>query len=297
MISTNELHHYTSRKENLCGILKNGFCPSFCRETFLNGNDYWIPMVCFNDIPLEFAGKHKDWYGDYVIAMKPEWIMKNDIHPVHYIQLPTDENQHNLLAANNYLLHNYVDKIRPQIDEILSNMKPIETDDTTGRVIAGLIQANEFNEVMKEINSIFYPLTITMAFQKALRGKQFNRKLNKVIEKKFYDEREWRYFPSINDFNDYISGALFDFFLDLVVRGKYLAYHIDHSTIESLVGPNVSESLNGASFDKVLKYSLRFLPMDIEYIVMNNTDEKDFILEELPEFRSIEFKYWNDLKQ
>lgn len=210
--STNELHHYTSSKENLYGILKNGFCPSFCRETYLNVKDYWLPMVCFNDLPLELAGEHKEWYGDYVIAMKPEWVIKNDIHPVHYIQKPSSDNQHNLIAASNYLLHNYINTVRPQLDEMLAKMNPIETDDSNGRVLAGLVQTAQVLETMNEVNSVYYPITIIMAYQKALRGKQYNRKLKTLLDKKFYDEREWRYIPSIDEFNDYFSNTLFDFF-------------------------------------------------------------------------------------
>jgi hypothetical protein len=78
-LSTLELHHYTSSRENLVNILTNGFIPSFCCESYFDDNQYWLPMVSFCDIPIHLSEVHKYWYGDYVIAMKHDWSSSKDI--------------------------------------------------------------------------------------------------------------------------------------------------------------------------------------------------------------------------
>lgn len=53
--NSNSLFHYTRTYDNLCGILRNGFKPKYCKETLLNGSIIGLPLVSFCDIPITRA--------------------------------------------------------------------------------------------------------------------------------------------------------------------------------------------------------------------------------------------------
>jgi hypothetical protein len=92
-LSSKSLFHYTE-KENLKGILKNGFYSKYSLEKMHFFEDIrespkkaYIPMVSFCDIPKELSKKHRRIYGAYAIGMSKEWA-KNEVgvNPIIYIR-------------------------------------------------------------------------------------------------------------------------------------------------------------------------------------------------------------------
>ena len=65
-IHSKTLFHFTNQ-EGLIGILKTNFKASFSRERITLDTsrhwDYWVPMICFCDIPLHLISDHINEYG------------------------------------------------------------------------------------------------------------------------------------------------------------------------------------------------------------------------------------------
>lgn len=92
---SNTFYHFTT-KENVIGILKEGFKPQLCWEDLnyiipdkpteeeKEEFQFAIPMVCFCDIPLSQINNHRKIYGDYGIGLSKDWIEQNNISPVLY---------------------------------------------------------------------------------------------------------------------------------------------------------------------------------------------------------------------
>lgn len=82
--NSNSLFHYTRTYDNLCGILRNGFKPNYCKETLLNGSIIGLPLVSFCDIPITRANDFRK-YGKYAIGMERNWGISEGINPITYI--------------------------------------------------------------------------------------------------------------------------------------------------------------------------------------------------------------------
>lgn len=99
-LSTNSLIHYTSKLDNLLGIIDLlGFRYSYCEEKVKTrgGKNYSaaIAMVSFCDIPLsdykkQFYNKKNTgdlgYYGDYGIGLSKIWANRNGLNSVFYIE-------------------------------------------------------------------------------------------------------------------------------------------------------------------------------------------------------------------
>jgi hypothetical protein len=162
-VSANTLFHFTENKEYLKGILANKFFPKYCLEDLSNaipGSSIYtaqIPMVCFCDLLFSQIKDHIDFYGDYGIGLrKKEWGLKNGICPIVYI-------------PNESISALLIQKITTQIRSLLNNEK-------------------------KNI-SLGKQLPDFYKYLKPYEGKAKNKKTNKMVDKIFYDEREWRYVP------------------------------------------------------------------------------------------------------
>ena len=219
-ISSSCLFHFTNKFEYLENILKDEFIPRYSLEKLVIGNsdiEIAIPMICFCDIPLSNIKRHINKYGNYAIGMSIKWAERNGINPVIYLK-------------NNSLLSK-------QIQSISIVMKPEPQTDITNP------------------NAIF-ALTDILRYIKPFNG-PFNRNWNDYKEKdeKFYDEREWRYIPSIED-----------------------------TTIEkSFIYRDEYEELKDKS---LTNNTLRFIPNDIKYIIVSNENEIPLILETIKNVKS-----------
>jgi hypothetical protein len=168
-ISSNTLFHFTNKIGNVINILENEFMPHFCLEdlSFMLHSispkeklEIAIPMVCFCDIPLSQARTHMGNYGNYGIGLKKEWGMKNKISPILY-------------AHDN--------------SEITFSINELQ-DKVLGFGISN--QQNNSDFVVKVLGKLYW----ISSFVKPYYGTSKNG--DKV---RFYDEREWRYVPKLND--------------------------------------------------------------------------------------------------
>lgn len=168
-ISANTLFHFTDRKENILKILENGFMPHECKEfNSLSPNGYWyVPMVCFCDIPLSQIKEHKEWYGEYAIGMQKNWAIHKNITPVLYF------NENTTLYKT-----------------IISNIE---------KILSGQLHSREMDNLLYHY-----------AYMKPYKGEQIHKKDAKKKEKRFYDEREWRFVPLTDHFVSFISSYFGD---------------------------------------------------------------------------------------
>jgi hypothetical protein len=153
------LFHFTKTKENLFGILKNEFNPTFCLEEIHYGQSVWkyaIPMVCFCDIRLSQIKDHIETYGVYGIGMSKKWAERKGLNPVIY------------LNRNSHLSNN------------LSAIKLSLSD---------LLKAPENEKVGTYLGFLY-----VLRYLKNYKGKFLKDEEDKAIV--FYNEREWRYVPN-----------------------------------------------------------------------------------------------------
>ncbi len=113
-LSTNQLFHYTPKKEWLLNIIQNGFKPRYSLEKlglFDNNNnidlledlldmkpesqeqltdEFGIPMTSFCDIHLDLVSNHAKIYGKYALGLTKQWGEVQNITPVFYV--PVESN-------------------------------------------------------------------------------------------------------------------------------------------------------------------------------------------------------------
>jgi hypothetical protein len=215
-ISAKTLFHFTPKIEYLMSILDNGFFPRYCLESnfIMIDVDRWaIPMVCFCDIPLSNTKEHIGKYGNYCIGLSKEWAIQKGLSPILYTTLNSNLSK-SLIAQRKIIL------------ERLKN---------------------------KDVNfssEIYDRLLYTSFFVKEYEGYQ-NKKLKYENCIRFYDEREWRYVPSIMDFKDNTHPPMIS---------------------EKIVFDNNKLSIYN---EKMQICSLKFKIEDIKYIILPT--EKDII--------------------
>ncbi len=178
IISSNHVTHFTPGFDTLLKIIEQGFRPSFCNESPVylkeyeelmaltrfvkaelpNIEDVRIPMVCFCDIPIKLSFLQRKLFGMYGIALKKDWAISKWITPITYVAENTKN--HSLLFSIYALAENAINFHRS--DECNTEDNPY------------LI--NLQNSIQKY-----------MDFVKPYFNFSDNRK--------YYDEREWRYIP------------------------------------------------------------------------------------------------------
>ncbi|WNR46864.1 abortive infection system antitoxin AbiGi family protein [Paenibacillus roseipurpureus] len=222
-LSSETLFHYVREKSFLISILQNNFRPRYVKEEFsFESNELAkiaLPMLCFCDIKLSSIDEHVKWYGKYGIGMKKEWALKKGLTPVHYY----NPNSHAIKHLSDALLN-----IRQGIKNGTSNLDAYIS--------------NYYN----------------LWFLKPYTGEQYNRSEDKILQKEFYDEREWRYIPSLDELKRLDEGLPMSISGDELVRfeNKYDSYNSDLNT-------KLGESI-----------SLDFTPQDISYIIVGHEEER-----------------------
>ncbi|MDR6969445.1 hypothetical protein J2X31_003476 [Flavobacterium arsenatis] len=210
----NHIFHYLDNFEILIKILKNGFAPSYCKE-IINDTDYYIPMVSFCNIPLRDVDLYMR-YGKYGIGLSLDWALENSISPVIYTHEKTPfKNLHSKI--NQIQLYNLSRKMFKNILDATLNNQEDETD------------YKEYDELIKNINNVTVP---TIQFFKNWKTKY---KSQEIIT---YQEREWRYVPTLENEKSLITkgDTEFEQLEEKVFRKKpHLPNHIlDISKIEYL---------------------------------------------------------------
>jgi Putative abortive phage resistance protein AbiGi, antitoxin len=241
-ISADTLFHYTSSISILESILINEFYPRYCLEDHSMFNskhsnlpylcERAIPMVCFCDIPLSSIRNHAKHYGNYAIGLSKDWGKSKGISPVLYT--------YEKAITAGYLRGSYHESVGKLIDK--EYIKP-----TTHDFIA-----------------VYLELFIFMS--KPYEGSLWrNGKHIKGV--RFYDEREWRYVPSLE---------------------SMLQYGFQPSLTKDEFNTDKIRDDNNA---KLTPFKLSFSPSDIKYIILDNESE---VLEFIRKLRYIKAKYSTD---
>lgn len=160
-ISTTSVIHYTSKLENLKGIIsKQGFKIKYCSEEIIFSEqikcEIAFPMVSFCDIPLSEVKNHIDSYGSFGIGLTKSWAKRSGLNPVLYIE------------KDSHLTKQF----GTQYQRVLDQYKTEKEDEN----------------LLNEHFSI-------LSYCKNYEGKLVYGRIN-TDSYRFYDEREWRYIAS-----------------------------------------------------------------------------------------------------
>lgn len=236
-INSGSFFHYRRDEEDFKKILRDGFSYRYSFEplgeaiakakkkskrssgsTTTNYDEIpgiAMPMVCFCDIPIMRAGKHRDTYGKYCIGVDKDMMkekMKDSLNPVIYVSSDEINKQIEKLIE--------LKKKLPEIDlennPIADAIKSLK--DTKGLV--ELVTANNSFPYAKELlklvakndktnselmqslqkqyksfcSDLYNSSLRFIALCKSCEGKNFWEKDPKKEDVCFYDEREWRAF-------------------------------------------------------------------------------------------------------
>lgn len=188
-VGSDYIFHSTKEFQTICKILSDGFKVQYCREEFIiNSTSYFIgiPMVSFSDIPISFMGEHTAKYGDYTIVMNKEWAVQNMLNPVVYLQ------------SNSFLAKS----IEPflaivESDGLIGDIRKewVLQNDNENKDVVKIERLGDEN---RQINISAY--VGILSFLKNYKG-NVTLSCGRVFNNyKFYDEREWRYIPSKEQF-------------------------------------------------------------------------------------------------
>ena len=233
-LSSNSLFHFASKREYLISILENNFAPRYYLEdlTMLGITkqdetmlEVAVPMVCFCDIPLSKMKYHLSCYGDYGIGMTKEWGIENGLSPILY----ADPKSETITF----------------IKEILKIARHIS------------------NQGQESIDRLSMNIKRLMRFIKPYQG-DFEHGGEMYPDKRFYDEREWRFVPVDAE----------------------PAFLLKQEFIDKQKQDDANSNLKS-------NHKLLFAPNDIEYIIVKTKAE---VLSMIKEVMRIKEKYTNDEK-
>jgi hypothetical protein len=236
-LSSNTLFHFTSKLDYLFNILENNFSPRVCIENIspITDNEIAIPMVCFCDIPLSQIGNHSKQYGNYGIGLKKSWGTKKGVTPVTYYH---------------------------------SNSK---------QILSFINATHEAKILLNSIQSakLFSEIMYSTWFYKRYEGKMWRNGGYTERNIRFYDEREWRYIPTVD--------AMFD---STINKYSFDDKEIDLIKLDSYYKQEINQELSD-------NFKLGFEPSDIKYIIVEKESE---ILEMAKRVNKIKARFTDDDK-
>ena len=228
LLSSSTLFHFTNKIENLKSILENGFYPHLADEDISNilpnykqtqkAKISW-PMICFCDIPFFLSKKHQARYGYFAIELKKNWGIENKLNPVMYLNSDTIPQQ-SFFEIQKWIF-NCIQNSRDILDEFSQKQAIDEHEKESQNIVLKLIRFCGYIKLYTE----------------------------KASEKPYYDEREWRYFPPVQDmeFEEYTN---------------------------ILVDDSINEDRKKNVNERLKKYPLKFSPCDVRHIIVTNEKEK-----------------------
>ena len=231
-LSSNSIFHFAQKREYLISILENDFAPRYYLENLKmlgftkrdeTRMEVAVPMVCFCNIPLSKIKYHLSCYGNYGIGMTKEWGIKNGVSPILYADPKSETITH--------------------LKEMLKTTRLKTNQDTPAVVSLGI-------NIVRLIR-----------FIKPYEG-DFEHRDKKYPNKRFYDEREWRYVP-----------------MDAVPA--FLSKE-EHGDKGRLLECNLKLKEN---------HKIHFTPNDVEYIIVNTRAE---VLPMINDLLRIKSKYTQD---
>lgn len=214
-INSSSFFHYRRSKDDFLKIIKNGFFYRYSFEplgpVFAHSNqDVYIPlanliekgkripnrddfsgiampMLCFCDIPIMRANKHRKYYGDYCIGLDKEMTIEkfgSYLNPVFYVSSEEVKTEFEELVRlrREIALTNDEKEIMKKISETCTDIKDI----------CAAFKDPCFKEITKKSvrhTRLYLSLMHFMALCKPYNGKNY-----KGEDVCYYDEREWRVF-------------------------------------------------------------------------------------------------------
>ena len=214
-INSSSFFHYRREKQDFLKIIKNGFSyrysfeplgPEFAhsnQDEYIplmnymdkgkivpNRDDYTgiaMPMLCFCDIPIMRAGKHRKNYGEYCIGVDKEMMigrLKSYINPVFYVS------SEDVKSAFEELV-----RLRRELsltNEEKTKVRKVSEECKNIKELMDAFKDPSFKEITyKNVRhtKLYLSLMHFMALCKPYTGKNY-----KGEDVCFYDEREWRVF-------------------------------------------------------------------------------------------------------
>lgn len=220
------LFHFTGKNEQsenaidtILSILKDGFRAGYCPEVLediknqinINENPHiaFIPMICFCDIRLSQIKNHVENYGNYGIGLKKDFTNHQRLNPVHYINFTSG--LHDTLG---FIL--VCSKMVINEDAIIGIFKDIQQGHVISSNSTRPINIPEtIDPIFKALQDLRLGIVKLSAMQKPVRGYYLNKdsilKSNQYESKSvnFYNEREWRHIPELNEDEIIVQKDLF----------------------------------------------------------------------------------------
>jgi hypothetical protein len=222
-VSSNTLFHYTKSLKNLQNILQNRFKLAYCKEEInFNGKKVvgYFPMVTFCDIPLSLSKEHVTKYGSYAIGLQKEWGIKHKLNPVIYLEEESmiSEDLRKSFELINMILSHHGEALNRFSDRSRFNLEKIEQ-------LVESAEGIEENKIFENLNGLLAPFVkgldeinqdqklygdLLDHIKQLLDGqinilrycKNYQRDLKRdgkmYPNYRFYDEREWRFVPSMS---------------------------------------------------------------------------------------------------
>ena len=200
--NSNSLFHYTKTYDNLCGILRNGFKPNYCKETLLNGSIIGLPMVSLCDIPITRANDFRK-YGKYAIGMERNWGTSKGINPITYIASEKISSTYSMVLNLLEITSNRAKGI--VLKEFLSGIKTlIENNNKIGNDIRAeeMLKLYQKQEPAITLFKLFNEVENTLVGYTKLYESE-DQKHGRVIN---YNDNEWRYIVPANKKHKWLHG-------------------------------------------------------------------------------------------
>ncbi|MBW2962136.1 abortive infection system antitoxin AbiGi family protein [Mesonia aestuariivivens] len=268
------LLQYTEELETIEKILKSkSFKPSYCKENFGN-YEILIPMVSFCNIPLSLVPNFL-YYGDYGIGLSQEWGIKNNIEPVKYLvnntPLKINSLSENIKAINNirYLLQQKPNDIRLGLgleNETKENshfklpLNIIKSMTDPEKPIQDLLELTIKNIQFSKYWEAEVKKHIILKDNKdkvVYKNENFKSTIN------CYNEREWRFVPTIENTDTEIYPRIIN---------------SNDKNLQDLFKKYSSRETKKPHF-RQNNYSLKFDLEDIKYILVKEKNEVPKIID------------------
>jgi hypothetical protein len=270
-LSSNTLFHFTSSASYLVSILQEGFKPRYCLEDFsmfefILGKEFTelaVPMVSFCDIPLSKVKDHVGKYGSFGIGLTKEWGIREKVSPLIYV---------NESSATTLGLSNSMSILKAQQDALSSfgaqlldqslYFKYIESNAKGYPIDLTILTPEEIEQYTKFQRSQTIGASLDEAYFSQLRVVRFTKpyfasKWRKWTNVRFYDEREWRYVPDIQQ------------------QKAGIPFWISADQYEDEMSRELLNYRLGQQFP------LKFKPEDIKYIIVEKESQVPAIIRQI----------------
>lgn len=224
------LFTFMSQIDYLLPIIKTAMIfPRYCEEdlSYIGIDGFKrmaYPMKCFCDINIHRLETHLSWYGYYGIAFSKEWGMRNKIQAVQYIN-PDSE-------------------LCRDFSQVFSTA--LKVDSQTQSSLEQQMKSYILHQLM---------------YYKPYSGSFKNRVTEKMEEKCFTDECEWRYIPEL-------EGTDFP------------PVYYDEQIFNAGIMTYVSDSI-----EKVPEIALKFKYNEVKYIIVKTKEDFSKLISTIEELK------------